>query len=571
MGFLGTTGSQRTPGWVRWTVLAALLLAVVGSGLVAAQRVSTSRAPSGSEVRAAAAAPEVDGPVVSLTFNTGSPDQYRYARPLLRRHGVNATFYVAPGRVDRDEACCMTWKQLRQLYSEGDEIGGTGLDGVNLTTRHSGREAEDLAYKRQQVCDGYRLLAEHGLDPRSFAYPGGAHRYDFPSGHRSLADLVAECGYESGRILGGLSEQGSEASVALPPDDPYVLATPPENGRAALVLADLQRPVLAAAEGGGRWVPLAFDAVCHRGDPGFDACRGSRRPVDDAVLDAFLGWLRDAGRPGGAPAGTRVETVRQVLGAPPQPPLPPARTLVSLTFDDGDRTQVTAAELMRSRGLPGTFFVNSGPVDAGNPYVMAWHQLRVLQAQGNEIGGHTRDHVTLTDPTLTDAQKREEVCGDRERLREAGLEVVSFAYPQGGLDQEAKELVRSCGYTSARSAGGVSPREAPYAETVPPADPYATLAVDGPEAPAGEGRASEPLTLAALRGAVVTANERGGGWVQFVLHRVCSRGRADFGTCMRGEGALDDRTFTGFLDWLVDGAPAGTEVVTVRQAVSGDP
>jgi peptidoglycan/xylan/chitin deacetylase (PgdA/CDA1 family) len=355
----------------------------------------------------------------------------------------------------------------------------------------------------------------------------------------------------------------------VPPDQPYVLATPAENGPAPLALADLQRSVLAAAQGEGRWVLLPFDAVCHRGDPRYDACRGSWRPVDDEVLDAFLGWLRAAGRPGGAPAGTRVETVRQVMGAPPQPPLPPTRTLVSLTFDDGDRTQATAAELMRSRGLHGTFFVNSAPVDAGNPYVMTWHQLKVLQAQGNEIGGHTRDHVPLTDPALTDAQRREEVCGDRERLRKAGLDVVSFAYPQGDLDRAAKELVRSCGYTSARSAGGVSANEAPYAETLPPADPYATLAVDGPEAPADGGGSSAPRTVADLRRAVVAAEKHGGGWVQFVLHRVCSRGGADFGRCMRGEGALDDRTFTSFLDWLLDGAPAGTEVVTVRQAVTG--
>lgn len=464
----------------------------------------------------------------------------------------------------------MSWDQLEQLYDEGDEIGGSGLDQVDLTVRYSEQEADDHAYKQQQVCEGHRLLADHGLDPRSFAYPGGSYQYDFPTLQQSLTDLVAGCGYDSGRIVGGLTEDGEGAAMTLPPDQPYVLRTPPENGPGPVGLADLQRPVLAAAQGGGRWVPLAFNAVCHPGDAGYAACRQTWRPVDDEVLDSFLAWLRAAGTADGAPAGTRVQTVRQAMGAPPQPPLPP-RTLVSLTFDDGDSTQVVAAELMQARGLHGTFFVNSGLVDAGNPYVMTWDQLTELQAAGHEIGGHTRDHVVLTDRDVREPERRQQVCGDRERLVQMGFPAASFAYPEGGLDRAAEDLVRACGYSSARSAGGVTTREEPYAETLPPTDPFATLAVDGPEAASAEAGASEPLTFEGLTRSVTVAAENGGGWVQFVMHRVCSRGSLEFVACMDGTGAVDDETFAAFLDWLVDGAPVATRVVTVQQAVTGTP
>jgi len=505
--------------------------------------------------------------VVSLTFNFGMVSQYDFARPLLREYGMNGTFYVAPGHLDEGDSCCMSWEQAEQLYREGDEIGGSSVDGTDLTVPFSPDPARDYADKKQEVCGAHERLAELGLDPRSFAYPAGAHEYEFPTLRRSLSDLVASCGYLSGRVVGGLSAEGgpSTSSITLPPRKPFALDTPDVLSTSAIALADLQKAVVAAPGPGAHWVPLVFNEVCHPGDPAYSSCMSTMRPIDDTVLAAFLSWLRRAGQPDGAPAGTSVQTVRHVMGAPPSHPLPEPRTFVSLTFDDGDATQELAGRLLRARGLHGTFYINTEPVDARNAGHMSWSQILQLRRDGNDIGGHTAHHVNLTDPQIAESVKRDEICQDRRRLQEIGLDPESFAYPYGALNPAAEDLVKSCGYRSGRSAGSVSPDGPVFAETVPPKNPYATRALDGPNE--GSDTPDAPVTLPDLQRAVVSAADHGGGWVQVVLHRICVSSDPELATCMSSEAPMEDGTFTAFLDWLQHDAPEGTTVRTVRQVM----
>jgi peptidoglycan/xylan/chitin deacetylase (PgdA/CDA1 family) len=573
--WLGTADRSR---WIRWTVPLVVVVSVVAVSLWAFTRPSGSNAPAGDSVADAGGSPggtgDLQGTVVSLTFNFGTVSQYVFARPLLRQYGMQGTFYVTTHRLDNEESCCMSWGQAQQLYREGDEIGGSSVDGVDLTVPSSPDPSQDYADKKQKVCGARDRLADLGLDPRSFAYPGGAYRYDFPTVGRSLTDLVASCGYLSGRIVGGLSPNGGQASgssITLPPSEPYVVRTPDEVSTSPIVLSDLQQAVLAASGPGAHWVPMVFGEVCHQGDPSYVDCMSTRRPIDDAVLAAFLSWLRNAGEPDGAPAGTSVRTVRDVMGAPPAPPFPVPPTFVSLTFDDGDATQELAGQLLRARGLHGTFYINTGPVDDEDPGHMSWSQILRLHRDGNDIGGHTVNHVDLTDPGIPEPVKRDEICQDRRRLQEEGLDPQSFSYPYGALDPAAEDLVESCDYRSGRSGGSVSPDGPIFAETVPPADPYATMALDGPSGPLTEGTGGPggPLTLPDLQRAVVTAADNGGGWVQVILHRICVSSDPQFATCMSTESPIEESTFTAFLDWLEDGAPDGTAVRTVQQVMSG--
>lgn len=506
----------------------------------------------------AAEPPRVDGTVVSLTFDQGTVSQYRWARPLLREAGLNATFYLTTGRLDVGAACCMTWPQAQTLYREGDEIGASTEDGRDLTTPFTPDPEQDHTEKERRICRAHDRLAELGLDPRSFAYPAGAHVFDFPIRSRDLHDLVASCGYLSARIVGGLSSTGRPSSVPsmpLPPADPFVVRTPDEESTTALTLAELQGAVTAVSDASGHWVPLVFAEVCHEGEPSYRDCMATRRPVDDRVLAAFLSWLRDAGQPGGAPADVAVRTVRQVVGAPAPPPLAGPRTVVTLTFDDADVTHALAGALLRRYGLHGTFYVNSGPVDAENRQHMTWAQIIRLRQDGNDIGGHTVDHRDLTDPELDDAARREEVCGDRRRLQQMGMDPVSFAYPYGAIDEATQRLVDECGYRSGRSSGGIS-EEDPAPETVPPGNPLATRALRSPDG---------PWTLERLQRAVTATANGGGGWLQVPFHRVC----AGTGTpgCMSGTSPVDGATFVAFLDWLADDAPEGTTVQTVREVM----
>jgi peptidoglycan/xylan/chitin deacetylase (PgdA/CDA1 family) len=317
----------------------------------------------------------------------------------------------------------------------------------------------------------------------------------------------------------------------------------------AITLATLQNAVTAAASQGGGWVPIAFNGFCHQGDANYSTCIGStNQPIDDAVFSQFLDWLRNAGQPGGAPAGVNVRTVRQTMGAPAPPPLPPRPTTVSLTFDDGHVTHYTGARsILSSHGMHGTFFINSGKVGSDSTY-MTWPQINDLYADGNEIGGHTSQHVNLTQVDSNEATR--EVCYDRNLLLSHGYSVTDMAYPYGAKNASVESIAQSCGYNSARGAetvaGGCPPT---CADLIPPRDPYATKVV-----------ASGSDSLTTLQNRVMNAEQNGGGWVQIVIHEVCNG-------C--GANAISPATFTAFLDWLQPRAANGTTVKTVQQVIGG--
>jgi peptidoglycan/xylan/chitin deacetylase (PgdA/CDA1 family) len=261
-----------------------------------------------------------------------------------------------------------------------------------------------------------------------------------------------------------------------------------------------------------------------------------------------------AGNVDGSPA-TRTWTV-DVATSDPEP-----RTIVSLTFDDGQATQYPAVrDLLASRGMHGTFFINSAKVGTSDFY-LTWDQVAALAADGNEIGGHTLTHADLTGTSLPEAEKRRQVCEDRQNLIARGYDPVTFAYPGGGTDILAESIVRDCGYGTGRAVGGiVSPNwcpncGSPRAETLPPANPFATRT---PSFGSGE------LTLAAMQN-VITQAELAGGWVPLVFHGVC-----ETATC--GTGWVRPSTLAALMDWLGARSAQGTVVRTMRQALDpGNP
>jgi hypothetical protein len=107
-----------------------------------------------------------------------------------------------------------------------------------------------------------------------------------------------------------------------------------------------------------------------------------------------------------------------------------------------------------------------------------------------------------------------------------------------------------------------------YAETIPPQNPYAVRAVYNSTAPAA-------LTLSYLENSVTAAAQNGGGWVPLVFHKICSQtyDSANYSSCISDAASPTELdTFNAFLTWLQNagqsgGAPAGTVVKTVRQAL----
>jgi peptidoglycan/xylan/chitin deacetylase (PgdA/CDA1 family) len=208
--------------------------------------------------------------------------------------------------------------------------------------------------------------------------------------------------------------------------------------------------------------------------------------------------------------------------------------------------------MLSERDLRATCFINSGFL--GQPGRLTVAQAQALASDGNEIGGHTISHANI--PTLTPVERWRQLCDDRVTLLAAGLAVKSFAYPYGKFDDLTKTIVRDCGYNSARTVKGmVSPGQCatcPFAESVPPADLFATRTPEN---------VLTTMTLETLQGFVTQAEQNGGGWVQIVFHRVCEG-------C--GIYAITPAQLTQFLDWLVPRAQIGTVVRTVSDVVGGE-
>ncbi|MGZ5398689.1 MAG: polysaccharide deacetylase family protein [Nocardioides sp.] len=228
-------------------------------------------------------------------------------------------------------------------------------------------------------------------------------------------------------------------------------------------------------------------------------------------------------------------------------------TVVTFTFDDGFSTQVRAADVLASHAMAGTFYVNSGSL-AWDGY-MTPLQMRHLADDGHEIAGHALSHVSLTE--LTPDQVKHEVCGDRAAMAKLGFPVANFAYPYAADSPAVAQVIRDCGYNSARDAGGlfVGPdncEDCPVAEDLPPTDRLWSIRTHDTVRPGLAG-------LEAIK-EYVTRAESTGGWVPLVFHRICDG-------C--AEESMSVEHFTEFVEWL-EQRPATTSVRTVAEVVGGD-
>jgi peptidoglycan/xylan/chitin deacetylase (PgdA/CDA1 family) len=232
-----------------------------------------------------------------------------------------------------------------------------------------------------------------------------------------------------------------------------------------------------------------------------------------------------------------------------------APTIVSLTFDDGTADQYAARTMLAQHSLHATFYVNSNNIGATTNF-LTWDQLAGLAADGNEIGGHTLDHIDLTSVTSTEATRQ--VCNDRQALISHGLAVTDFAYPYGASNSSVESVVQGCGYKSARRAWGLClvglmPPNCNdvVAEPIPPRN-FWEIATAGVRA---------YHTLADIEGAVTRAEDAGGGWVVLMFHHVCDN-------CDPVNGySVSPATFGAFLDWLAPRSSSGTSVRTMSDVI----
>ena len=230
---------------------------------------------------------------------------------------------------------------------------------------------------------------------------------------------------------------------------------------------------------------------------------------------------------------------------------PRPETIVSLTFDDGWRSQYPAAQYLNIQDLPATFYINSDQIEA--PSYLTLRMLRSINDMGHQIAGHTSTHAHLTQIDSSQAQR--EICDDRASLAAMGFVVTDLAYPYGEHNAAVEELTRNCGYNSGRATSGLYNSktdcgDCPVTEGIPLDHRFnirTGLTVQQPE------------PLARLKAQVTRALPKG-GWLPLTFHHICQSGE----DCT-GEGIpLSD--FIRFVDWLKE---QPVSVQTVGQVTGG--
>ena len=201
------------------------------------------------------AAPAVPDKLIVLTFDDSSASHYAVARPVLKRYGFGATFFITEGfTFAKNKTDYMTWAQIAELHRDGFEIGNHTRDHLSITEKTVPRLAEQLAV----IADRCR---EHGIPaPVSFAWPGNKF-------HVAALPILQAAGIRFAR-RGGEPEipYSIGGGVAYEPglDHPLLIPTT-GDARPTWTLENLQRAVAMARN--GRIAVLQFHGYSgHSGD-----------------------------------------------------------------------------------------------------------------------------------------------------------------------------------------------------------------------------------------------------------------------------------------------------------------
>jgi hypothetical protein len=137
--------------------------------------------------------------------------------------------------------------------------------------------------------------------------------------------------------------------------------------------------------------------------------------------------------------------------------------LITTSWDDGHPSDLRVADLLEKHGLNGTFYIPCTNSE-GRP-VMRSTEIDQL-GRRFEIGGHTRDHITLTEVTRHIAVNQ--VVTNKHWLEDLlGRQVDGFAYVRGRHNRIVRDVVDKAGYRYARtgknlvSTPGLDPLQVP--------------------------------------------------------------------------------------------------------------
>ena len=137
-----------------------------------------------------------------------------------------------------------------------------------------------------------------------------------------------------------------------------------------------------------------------------------------------------------------------------EPTLGGARTVFTMSWDDGHPLDLRLAELLAKFGFQATFYVPArfppgGSCQTDGFQVLSGATLRELAGRF-EVGSHTLDHARLD--TLSLGEAKRQIGEGKEWLEgELGRSVRGFCYPGGYYTTAISHLVRDAGFSYART------------------------------------------------------------------------------------------------------------------------
>lgn len=225
---------------------------------------------------APASPPEpVPDKVVVLTFDDASASHHAVARPLLKRLGFGATFFITEGFTFRtNKRDYLTWEQIAELHRDGFEIGNHTRDHLGITEKNFPRLAEQL----EAIAARCR---EHGLPaPVSFAWPGNKF-------HANALPVLEAAGIRFAR-RGGEPEVPYAKGGGVPyepgVDHPLLIPTT-ADARPVWTLDHVKAAVAQARD--GRIAVLQFHGVPDGEHPWVNTPRER--------FEEYMLWLKEAG------------------------------------------------------------------------------------------------------------------------------------------------------------------------------------------------------------------------------------------------------------------------------------